>query len=150
MLDEALAALPSHDRDAVLLRFISRKPFSQVGAEIGLSEDAAKKRVSRALARMREFFMRRGTTLSVAAVAVMFEERVVQASPAALATKIMAALGAGASVTASTSATAFLRTTLRDLFWTKVKWGVALSADEIPALWLATTATRPVHNEVMV
>src|SRR5215469_16334570 len=34
LLDEALATLPNKDRDAVLLRFISRKPFSQVGAEI--------------------------------------------------------------------------------------------------------------------
>jgi RNA polymerase sigma factor (sigma-70 family) len=29
VLNEALAALPNQDRDAVLLRFISRKPFSQ-------------------------------------------------------------------------------------------------------------------------
>src|SRR5262249_6673693 len=63
VLDEALAALPQKDRDAVLLRFISRKPFRQVAAEIDVSEDAAKKRVSRALTRLREFFMRRGTTL---------------------------------------------------------------------------------------
>jgi RNA polymerase sigma factor (sigma-70 family) len=41
-LDEALAALTEKDRDAVLLRFIGRRPFSQVGAEIGISEDAAK------------------------------------------------------------------------------------------------------------
>jgi len=150
VLDEALAALPNKYRDAVLLRFISRKPFSQVGAEIGISEDAAKKRVSRALARLREFFVRRGTTLSVAAVAVMLGERLVQASPVALATKITAALGAGASVTESTSATALLKTTLRDLFWTKVKWGVAISTGVITALLLATMAKRPVHNEAMI
>ncbi len=95
LLNEALAALPNKDRDAVLLRFISRKPFSQVGAEIGASEDAANKRVSRALARLREFFTQRGITLSVAVIATMLGERVVHASPAALATKISAMVGSG-------------------------------------------------------
>src|SRR6266481_1386734 len=110
VLDEALAALPHKDRDAVLLRFISRKPFSQVGAEIGVTEDAAKKRVSRALGRLREFFVRRGMTLSVAAIAVLLGERVVQASPTVLATKITAALSAGASAAASTFAGALVAT----------------------------------------
>src|SRR5882724_3677066 len=149
LLDEALAALPNKDRDAVLLRFINRKPFSEVGAEIGVSEDAAKKRVSRALARLRDFFMRRGTTLSVAAVAVMLGERVVQASPVALATNITATLGAGASLT-TTSAAALLKTTLRDLFWRKVKWGVAISTGVTTVLLLTTTAIRSINNEVVI
>jgi len=147
VLDEALAALSNKDRDAVLLRFISRKPFSQVGAEIGVSEDGAKKRVSRALARLRDFFMRRGTTLSIAAVAVMLGERVVQACPVALGTKITAALGAGTSVIASTSAAALLKTILRDLFWRKVKWGVAISTAMITAFLLVATSIRSTHNE---
>ena len=146
ILDEALAALPNKDRDAVLLRFISRKPFSQVGAEIGVSEDAAKKRVSRALARLREFFMHRGTTLSASVIAVLLAERAVQASPASLAVKITSAVGAGASATVPTSAAALLKASLRDLFWTKVRWGAAISAGLMAALGLMTTAFRPVHS----
>src|SRR5581483_10777761 len=104
----------------------SRKQFSEVGAEIGASEDAAKKRVSRALGRLREFFLRRGTTLSIAAIGVMLGERVVHAAPAALSTKIATGvLSAGA---ASTSAATLLQTTLRELFWQKIKWGAVLGA----------------------
>jgi RNA polymerase sigma factor (sigma-70 family) len=146
VLDDALATLPNKDRDAVLLRFISRKPFSQVGAEIGVSEDAAKKRVSRALSGLREFFVRRGTTLSVATIGLILGERVVQASPAMLATKITAALGAGASAIATTSAGALVATAVRDLFWANVRRGIAISAGVIGAVLILSTAVRPVRN----
>jgi len=140
VLDEALAALSNKDRDAVLLRFISRKQFSEVGAEIGASEDAAKKRVSRALGRLREFFLRRGTTLSVAAIGVMLGEHIVHAAPVALTTKITTGvLSAGA---ASSSAAMLLKATLRDLFWNKVKWGAALGAGVVAVLSLGTAAMR--------
>lgn len=150
VLDEALAALSNKDRDAVLLRFISQKPFNQVGAKMGVSEDAAKKRVARALARLREFFVRRGTTLSVMVIAVLLGERTVQASPAALATKITAAVGVGASGAATTTATALLKATLRDLFWTKVRWGAAISAGLVVALWLGSTAVRPAYHQARI
>jgi RNA polymerase sigma factor (sigma-70 family) len=146
LLDEALAALPNKDRDAVLLRFIGRKSFSQVGADIGATEDAAKKRVSRALARLREFFARRGTTLSVMVIATLLGERVVQASPAALATKISAVVGSGAGAAASGPAAVLLKTTLRDLFWAKVKWGAAISAGVVTVLLVVTSAVRPAHK----
>jgi RNA polymerase sigma factor (sigma-70 family) len=142
VLDEALAALPNKDRDAVLLRFISRKPFSQVGAQMGTSEDAAKKRVSRALARLREFFLRRGTTLSIAALGVMLSEHVVHAAPLAVATKIAAGVGAGAA-TASPAAV-LLEATLRDLFWNKVKWGAAIGVGVTAVLLLGVSTMR--HN----
>jgi RNA polymerase sigma factor (sigma-70 family) len=149
VLDEALAALPDKDRDAVLLRFISRRPFSQVGAEIGVSEDAAKKRVSRALGRLREFFVRRGTTLSVATLGVILGERVVEASPAMLATKITAALSASASTAASTSAAALVKITLRDLFWANTKRGAAVSAGVIGVLLLLSAVFRSAPNNAL-
>jgi RNA polymerase sigma factor (sigma-70 family) len=150
MLDEALAALPHKDRDAVLLRFIARKSFSQVGADLGASEQAAKKRVSRALVRLRDFFTQRGTTLSVLVIAVLLGERVVQASPALLATQISAVVGSGAAASASGPAAALLKITLRELFWTKVKWGAAISAVVVMALLAVTTVLRPVHNQTAI
>jgi uncharacterized GH25 family protein len=104
--------------------------------------------VSRALARLRDFFLRRGTTLSVTAVAVLLGERLVQAAPAGLAAKITATLGAGASLTPP--AAALLKTTLRDLFWTKVKWGVAIGTGVVMALLLTTTAIRSAHPETII
>ena len=147
ILDEALATLPSKDRDAVLLRFFSRKPFGQVGAEIGVSEDAAKKRVTRALARLRQFFTQRGTTLSTAALTAILAERAAQAAPAGIGTKIAAAFGAGASTTSATPAATLVKIALRDLFRTKVKWGLVGGAATVALLFWVNTALRPIQGE---
>jgi len=147
VLDEALATLPSKDRDAVLLRFFSRKPFGQVGAEIGVSEDAAKKRVNRALARLRQFFAQRGTTLSTAALAAILAECAAQAAPVAIGTKIAAAFGAGAFATSSTPAAALLKIVLRDLFRARAKWGLVGAAAIVGLLLWVNTALRPIEGE---
>ncbi len=47
-LDEALARLSVKDRDAIVLRFLEQKSFGDVSAAVGISEEAAKKRVGRA------------------------------------------------------------------------------------------------------
>jgi RNA polymerase sigma-70 factor, ECF subfamily len=50
----ALEALRPTEREAVLLRFESDLSFKEVGEACGIDEAAARKRVSRALARLRE------------------------------------------------------------------------------------------------
>jgi RNA polymerase sigma factor (sigma-70 family) len=49
VLDEAIGQLEAEDRTAILLRFFERKDFRGVGDALGSSEDAARKRVARAL-----------------------------------------------------------------------------------------------------
>src|SRR5688572_23420840 len=44
-LDDAVAKLRESDRRAVLLRFFENKSFMQLGAALGISEEAARKRV---------------------------------------------------------------------------------------------------------
>jgi RNA polymerase sigma factor (sigma-70 family) len=64
LLDEAIARLSETDRSGVLLRFFSNKTFRQVGAALGMSEEAARKRVRRAVGKMRSFFASRGVAVS--------------------------------------------------------------------------------------
>ncbi len=52
-MDAALCSLRAADRDALLLRFFEKKSQAEVGAELGVSEDTAQKRVSRALGKLR-------------------------------------------------------------------------------------------------
>jgi RNA polymerase sigma factor (sigma-70 family) len=54
-LDAATARLPKADQRAVLLRFYERKSMAEVGLALGVSEDAAKKRVAKAIGRLRGF-----------------------------------------------------------------------------------------------
>ena len=51
-----------------MLRFFENKNFAEVGAALGASEDAAKKRVNRALEKLRKFFTKRGVDSTAAAI----------------------------------------------------------------------------------
>src|SRR2546430_10762678 len=53
-LDQGLNELNSSDRHALVLRFLKRQDFRAVGAALGISEDSAQKRVSRALEKRSE------------------------------------------------------------------------------------------------
>src|SRR2546426_12160916 len=60
LLDEGLLNLRDGDRLALVLRFFEEQSLRDVGAALGVDEDAARKRVSRALDRLTGFFRRRG------------------------------------------------------------------------------------------
>jgi len=60
-LDAALAELTEPDRDAVLLRYFENKTAHEMAAILGISAEAAQKRVSRAVGKLRENFAKRGT-----------------------------------------------------------------------------------------
>jgi RNA polymerase sigma-70 factor (ECF subfamily) len=49
----ALGALPERDREVLVLRYLEQLPAQEVGAVLGLNEEAAKKRALRALRRLR-------------------------------------------------------------------------------------------------
>jgi RNA polymerase sigma factor (sigma-70 family) len=102
MLDEAVGQLRETDRDAVLLRFFKNLSHQEVGAALGLGEDAARKRVDRALDKLREYFARRGVTASSALLATAITENSMQAAPVGLVARVTGpalAAAAGAGVT---------------------------------------------------
>jgi len=90
-LDECLNQLNPSDRDAIVLRFLKRQDFRAVGAALGVSEDAAEKRVSRALDRLRGLLSRRGVALSAVALTAVLAAEAVTAAPAALAAGVTSA-----------------------------------------------------------
>ena len=49
LLDEALDRVAANEHDALVLRFLDGKEMKQVGAALGVSEDAARMRVNRGL-----------------------------------------------------------------------------------------------------
>ena len=98
LLDEALLNLRESDRLAVMLRFLEQRSLREVGTVLGIEEDAARKRVTRALDRMTEFFRSRGFALPAAGGAAVLGQAAGQAAPAGLVAvatgKAMAAGGA--------------------------------------------------------
>jgi RNA polymerase sigma factor (sigma-70 family) len=97
VLDEAVCELDATDRNAVLLRFFQNKSHREVGDLLGLNEDTARKRVERALEKLRAYFTQRGVTVSAALLATVISANSVQAAPVGLATTVAGVSLAGAS-----------------------------------------------------
>ena len=105
LLDDAMSALDETDRAAVLLRYFENKSLREVGAALGTSDDAAQKRVSRAVERLREFFSKRGITVGASGLLAAISANAVKAAPAGMAAAIStAALLAALGITASAGA----------------------------------------------
>lgn len=120
LLDEALGSLSPADRDALLLRFFEQRSLAQVGERLGSNEDAARKRVDRALEKLRRLLARRGVTTTAATLAAFIPANAVQAAPAGLA----AALTQSGFALAGTTASTF--TLLNLMTATKIQIGVSL------------------------
>lgn len=83
-LHDALDRLKPPDREAVLLRFVAEQSFAEVGRRLGLSENAARMRVSRAVDKLRAHLGKAGVAVSVGLLAALLEERAAQAAPVGL------------------------------------------------------------------
>jgi RNA polymerase sigma factor (sigma-70 family) len=99
VLDDALNHLETLDRNAIVLRYLQGRDLRSVGRAIGLSDDAAQKRVGRALEKLRGFLAHRGVTLSAAMLATSLDAGAKTAVPHGLA----AAVSAQATTAAATA-----------------------------------------------
>jgi RNA polymerase sigma factor (sigma-70 family) len=104
LIDEAVNQLGAADRQAILLRFFEQRDFRTVGDAMGSNEEAARKRVNRALEKLQSFLKRRGVVLSSTGLAAALGGGVVSAAPAGLGSAIAgtALLSSAAGTTAFT------------------------------------------------
>jgi RNA polymerase sigma factor (sigma-70 family) len=102
-LNDALEGLSAADRELVMIRFFGNKTYKDVAEALGVSEETARKRLSRAIERLREIFARRGVVASALALAAALAAHGAQAAPSEVAASwarlamAKAAAGAGAA-----------------------------------------------------
>lgn len=105
LLEQAMDTLEERERTALILRFFERKSLSEVGAVLGINEEAARKRVNRSVERLREFFVRRGVSISQMGLGATIATNAIQAAPTALGPAIIStALVSGTTAAASATA----------------------------------------------
>jgi RNA polymerase sigma factor (sigma-70 family) len=129
LLDDALNCLGEKEHDAVVLRFFDGKELKQVGAAMGTTEDAARMRVNRGVEKLREFFTKKGVTLSATAITGAVAANSVQAAPIALATTISTTVLAG-MLTSTAIAT---KTAVTTMNWMTTKTISAMLATALAA-----------------
>jgi RNA polymerase sigma factor (sigma-70 family) len=101
VIDDALQTLPETDREAVLLRFFEGRAFAEVGAALRLTEDAARKRVERALERLAGVLSNRGVTSTSAALGIVLAQQAAASAPVGLAQALTASAISGSALTTS-------------------------------------------------
>ncbi|MCW1916144.1 sigma-70 family RNA polymerase sigma factor [Luteolibacter sp. GHJ8] len=100
VIDSLIDELPEMERRAVLLRFYEKRSHGAIGAALGLSEEAARKRIDRALERLRSLLSKRGIATTSAALATILPAHATAPAPAGFA----ASLSSTALSTAATTA----------------------------------------------
>jgi RNA polymerase sigma factor (sigma-70 family) len=143
-LDEAIAQLGRTDRDAITLRFLQQKPLRDVGLALGVDADAAQKRVSRALEKLRHFFLKRGVAFTAVALAAALSANSSQAAPAGLAAAITS-VSAAKSGAVGSSTMSLIHTTLKLMAWSKFKSVAVASAAFLFTAGTATLIVNQVH-----
>lgn len=87
-LDAALDQLNDEDRQTLLLRFFGQKTMRDVGAATGVSEDAAKMRVSRAVEKLRTQLKVSGAACTGTVLGSLLAEHLVEAAPSHLVSRL--------------------------------------------------------------
>jgi hypothetical protein len=146
-LDEALSHLRDTDRNAVLLRYFSNQSHRQVGDALGLSADAAKKRVDRALDKLRQYFTRKGVTVSAAALSTAITTHGVQAAAAIIT---LAALTGGTIAVVNQRAKSQAQAPLKAIPAAPIQAPAPVPAAEITATIRAPDETPAAGAEVVL
>ena len=124
LLDEAMGRLGETDRNAVVLRYFENKTAQEVAGALKLNEGAARKRVNRALEKLRKYFVKRGVTLTATAIAGAVAANSVQAAPAGLAVTVTAAAAKGTAI--SVTITTLVKGTLNIMTYAKLKLALGI------------------------
>ena len=120
LLDEAVNQLGAAERMAVLLRYYEQLDFRSLGVALGTNEEAARKRVTRALDKLHAILKRRGVAFSAATLGTVLAGEAVTAAPVGLAASI-----AGAALSSAATGTETAFTLLQYMTATKLKTSIA-------------------------
>lgn len=103
ILDAAIDQLTASDRAAIVLRFIERRGFAEIGATLQVSADAARMRVERALDKLRDRLRSRGVTSTAVALGLALTAHAAPPAPVAMAANVTSTALAGAAVATGVS-----------------------------------------------
>jgi len=145
LLEDAMGQLGDSDRAAVVLRFFEKKSFQEVGAAFGSSENAAKKRVARALDKLRKFLARRGIVSTSEMIARGISAHSIHSAPVALAKSVAAAAITKGAATGGSTIT-LIKGALRLMSWTKAKTAIVAGLGLLLTAGTATIAVKEIEK----
>jgi hypothetical protein len=113
-----MSNLNRRDRQLLIMRFWEARSIDEMAANLGVSSDAAKKRVSRAVERLRAALLDQGVRVPLTALGPLLGQAIT-AAPAGLALKTAAAVLAGYGT--APGSIAIVKGAIALMAWTKTK-----------------------------
>jgi RNA polymerase sigma factor (sigma-70 family) len=144
LLDEAMASLNDRDRALVALRYFENKTAREIGQTINLNEEATQKRTSRALEKLRKFFLKRGVHSTPAIIAETILAHSVQAAPTGLAAVVSASVAGGAGI--SVAVATLTQGTMKTMAWLKLKLTAGIGVSAVLVAGVTTLAVSQINR----
>jgi len=144
LLDDAMADLGERDRATLVLRYFENRPWREVAKLMQVTEDAAQKRVTRALEKLRALFAKRGVALTGMLIAGAVSANSVQAAPVSLASNVSVMAGKGLATTKTM--TALVKITMKTMTWLKLKFVAGVSITALLAGGVVTLAVSQTNG----
>ena len=117
VLDRALTKLGAGERDALLLRYLQGRELAEVATAMGVSVDAARKRIERGLIKLRKVLGALGVSApSVAGLSILLSEHAASAAPVGLAGTVASSVGSGVA-----AGSVLAESALAAVAWAKAK-----------------------------
>jgi RNA polymerase sigma factor (sigma-70 family) len=127
LLDDLIVKLERVDQEAIVLRYFEKRSFAEIGALLQLTEDTARKRVERALGKLRSTLTKSGYASSAAALSESIAGELASPPPAGLAAKIATtAVSEFATTAVGTSLVMLILNAVQPALVTVVGIGLAL------------------------
>ncbi|HLX68666.1 MAG TPA: sigma-70 family RNA polymerase sigma factor [Verrucomicrobiae bacterium] len=141
LLDEGMASLGETDRDALAMRFFENKTAQEIARRLNVKEEAAQKRLTRALEKLRNYFAKRGVSSTAAIIGAKISTHSVQAAPAGVA-KAVVAVAAAKGVASSASTLTLVKGAMKIMAWTKAKTAIVTGVVVISAAAVTLVAVN--------
>ena len=145
-LDDALDKLPVMDRELVMIRYFGNKSHKEAAQTLGVSEDVVRKRLSRAMEKLRVIFIRRGVAVSSLALVTAFTAHGVQAAPLGLASSL-AGVAVAKGATASGSTLTLIKGALKIMAWAKAKTAIVSGVVVLLAAGTTTVTVKEIQKQ---
>ncbi len=143
-VDEALLTLPGADRDALVMRYFEARDYRNVGGALGISEEAARKRVTRALEKLTAVLKRRGIATSGALLGTSMSSMGRVAPPEAMVATVSMRAMQSLPAAGSSFLLSLLKPVLAGVALTSLVAGGLLLKPQ-PAVALAAPAAAAAH-----
>ena len=155
LLGEALVALKPKEERCVTARFIEEASFKEIADRERISEDAAQKRVTRSLEKMRAFLARRGLRIASAAILPAIFTRLTHAADPALVSGIIQSVTAGKAAAPITLSLVLAKKAAVILAWKEwlfvsAKLATLLIVVSMPVTWVAVNRKPPTPPAIAI